>query len=338
MTTLRDIDFGPCWDAPGVRGWFGKDGYWYHHLPLIRLLGLDFKGSTRVAKTTTFEPNEGNLPIGGAEVLFQPKELIPRCIFINPLSGDTLNSVGLAGPGARELIKHGLLDGSNGPSMISFMSNKKTKEERLGDLKAFVTILKAYLLHTSSLRTIALQLNLSCPNTGLDPSHLVEEGEEMLSIASALGIPLIVKINLLAPIESAKRIAEHPACDALCFTNALPFNAEIPWLSQREQVPWTDLFPDGSPLMARNKKFGGGGYSGQRLLPLVARYARKLREAGVEKPFNVGGGIRHARDVDYLVENGGLRRGKDSIFFASVAMARPWRVRSIITRAYDLLG
>ena len=52
---LRGIDFGHVLDASGARGWFGE-GHLFH--PFIP--GLNFEGSTFVAKTTTLNPNRGN--------------------------------------------------------------------------------------------------------------------------------------------------------------------------------------------------------------------------------------------------------------------------------------
>ena len=178
---------------------------------------------------------------------------------------------------------------------------------------------------------LGLQINISCPNTGLDPA-LVREGIAILELAEALRIPVMPKINLLAPVMAVKEIAAHPACDALCFTNALPFG------SMPESFDWQRMFPGGSPLARRGERFGGGGYSSEILLPHVARYNCELLDAGVEKPRNVGGGLRYDYNVDFLVDTGNLRRGVDSVFFASAAMVRPWNIRSIIDRAHTLLG
>ncbi|OGC88910.1 hypothetical protein A3D70_01375 [Candidatus Adlerbacteria bacterium RIFCSPHIGHO2_02_FULL_54_18] len=327
---LREIEFGPCLDAPGVRG-FLRECYWPHHLPFFKNW-YNFEGSTRVAKTTTLNkrqpPFAGNMPLFGYERHFTPIERFPRCIWFSFIRSETLNAVGLTGPGAQELVDTGYLY-NPGPFMISYMSVAGSPEERLEECEQFVTLLeKSGKLHRWQ---TGLQLNLSCPNTGLDTSHLVEEGVAMLNIAARLGIPLLVKLNLHAPIEAAKEIANHEACNGLCFTNALPFGS-------LKSIRWEKKFPDGSPLYNRNKQFGGGGYSGPEMLGMVIQYARSLRKAGVEKPFNVGGGIRSASNVDTLVSEGGLIRGHDSIFFASAAIVRPWNIHGIIRRAHELLG
>lgn len=330
MTTLRGINFGPCWQAAGVQGW-GGEGYWFHHLFLARFL-YDFRGSTRVAKTTTMWNNPGHMPLKRSYDNFAPVEKWPDCIWWNWLDGRTLNAVGLAGPGAGMIANQLFCPPRLEPFMVSFMAVRKTLEERLAEFSEFVKLMNAHIRGTTYMTQIGLQINISCPNTGLDTTHLIEEARKMLDISAELPVPKIIKINVLPPVETVAEIAEHPECDAVCFTNALPFG------SCERDIPWKKLFPDGSPLARRNTKFGGGGYSGPELLPLVAEYSKQLRLAKVVKPFNVGGGIRSARDVEYLFRHGWLKPGRDSIFFASAAMVRPWNIQPIIRKAHELLG
>jgi dihydroorotate dehydrogenase len=327
---LRGITFNPCWDASGLRGWAGE-GYWFHRLPLARRM-YDFRGSTRVAKTTTMYRNRGNMPLKGPAEKFAPEESFPRCVWWSFLGSRTLNAVGLSGPGAHMLSQELFWSGGKEPYMISFMSIKPTLKERLEELAQFCALLVGQLRATSQAERLALQINISCPNTGHDTAGLAYEAARMLDIAARAPVPKVLKINILPPVQTVAGIAKHEECDALCFSNALPFG------SLPDKIDWKRMFPGGSPLLKRNRNFGAGGYSGPELLPLVCEYGRKLREAGVEKPFNLGGGIRSPRDVDYAVRHGGLRPGKDSVFFASAAMVRPWNIRGIIRRAHALLG
>lgn len=322
----RLSDFGPCWQAPGVQGWLGE-GYWYHDLAGVRQM-LNFKGSTRVAKTTTLGPNKGNMPVED-KCPWQPISRFPECIYVDPLSARTLNAISLTGPGASELIRHGLLKDKK-PFMISFMSVAKDEKVRVEEFEEFTRRVIEALPQPDRI-PMAFQENESCPNTGLDPDHLIHEATTKLDRADRLrelGINIIVKLNILAPIEAAKKIAEHRNCAALCVTNALPFG------SFPDRIDWKKLFPNGSPL----KEFGNGGYSGPELLELVPEWVVNARLAGIEKPMNVGGGIRKAKHVRLIVERAKLKPRHDSIFFASAAMARPWNVRSIIREAHQLLG
>ena len=327
---LRGITFNPCWDASGLRGWAGE-GYWFHRLPLARRI-YDFRGSTRVAKTTTMYRNRGNMPLKGPAEKFAPEESFPGCVWWSFIGSRTLNAVGLSGPGAHMLAQDLFWASDREPYMISFMSVKPTPDERLEELAQFCTLLDGQLRGTAQAKRIALQINLSCPSAKLDTAHLAGEAAKMLDTAALAPVPKIIKINILPPVPAVAEIARHKECDALCFSNTLPFG------SLPDKIDWKRLFPGGSPLLKRNGDFGAGGYSGPELLPLVCEYGRNLREAGVEKPFNLGGGIRSPQSVDYAVKHGRLRRGKDSVFFASAAMVRPWNIRGIIRRAHALLG
>ena len=166
-----------------------------------------------------------------------------------------------------------------------------------------------------------LQINLSCPNTGHDPSELIDESAKVLEIASILGVPLMPKYSVAsAPIQAIMELNSNLDCDAICVSNTLPFGCkEIDW-----QKVWGNKT---SPLA----KLGGGGLSGKTLRPLVCEWIRRLRETGFTKPINGGGGILCSEDVeDYRAA------GASSIFLGSVAVLRPWRVKTIINQANSL--
>lgn len=334
---LRGIEFGPCLDAPGIRGWF-DNRYWYHRLPIVNGW-LSFDGSTFVEKTTTLEsripPDGGNMEIE-KEYPWSPIERFPKAIWLGLRSGRTVNSVGLSGPGANTMLSCLKMakNRKHQPMQLSFMSLAATLEGRIKEFASFVNMLLKIWIEIGRPKW-GLQINISCPNTGHDPAKLVEDALSMLEVARPLadaGIAIIVKLNILAPIDAVVRISSHDVCDALCVSNAIPFG-ELP-----DAIDWKRIFPQGSPIKNRIASYGNGGYSGPELLPLVAQFIRRAKGSGVSKPWNAGGGIRSAKDVRYLVDYGNLKRGKDSIFFASAAMVRPWRVPGIIKEAHRLLG
>ena len=261
-----------------------------------------------------------------------PKEWLPECILPNFRPGTfwlsarmfymgiMLNAVGLSGPGARALFVDGRWQERTEPFFLSFMSVAKTPEERLSELREFITMLALYL-HGFSAR-IGLQINYSCPNVGLDPSCLVKEVETGLEIAGRLGIPLMPKFNILVPVAVAREISKNPFCDAICVSNT------VPWGKIPDKINWERLFgSEVSPLA----KFGGGGLSGRPLLPLVKTWVRRARHCGIVKPISVGGGILSPRDLDYL-----RTIDASSVFLGSVATLRPWRVGRIIKEANEL--
>jgi len=333
---LQKIEFGPCLDAAGVRGWTGE-GYRHHRF----MPWLSFEGSTFVAKTTTLPPRippeAGILPIEST-FPYAPKEVLPKCIWFDLASGRTLNAVGLSGPGAKVLLSKEILEKypQEKPFQFSFMSVEKTAEERLVEFKKFIILLLSQLKLMRKYKLVfGLQINISCPNTGLDPAHLVDEAITLLDAAqplTELGIPIIIKLNVLAPIKAVVEIANHRNCNAICVSNTIPFGA-LP-----ERIAWKKIFPHGSPLKLRDPNLPEGGYSGPELLSLVGEFIYAAKLAGVKKPWNAGGGIRHPRDVGYLVEKAKLSQGRDSIFIGSAAMVRPHQVLRIIRAAHRLLG
>lgn len=310
--------FGPVWDGAGARGFF-RDPYWFHGL----VPGLSFTGSTFVAKTATTYPTAGNLPLTDAQA---PREWFPKCIWVDWRRGMALNAVGLSGPGLRELLLAQRWQRIREPFFISFMPVLPLEDDRYGfEAKRFASCLRRELPHFRS-RKLGIQVNLTCPNVGADHAALVGNAWNLLDELKPLGLPLIVKLNLLVTPEAGAIIARHPACDGICMGNTIPFGTVLPkpW--------WKRHFPKGSPLIARGFS-QPGGLSGAPLLPLVVRWVRQFRELDTRTPVNAGGGILHARDVDAYKQ-----AGADSVSIASVAMLRPWRVRSVIWRAHRLFG
>lgn len=262
-----------------------------------------------------------------------PLEYMPRCILPNfseakniPVSirmlwhGIMLNAVALSGPGAEFILKNHWWQNLTENFFISFMSVAQMTAERTLELGSFVELFLKYLPEFKA--KIGLQINYSCPNVGLDTAKLIDEVKSGLSIASELGMPLMPKFNVLAPVEAIKEISDDPNCDAICISNT------IPWGKLPEKINWKKLFgTDVSPLA----EFGGGGLSGPPLLPLVAKKVKEARKAGIKKHINAGGGISKPADVDLLYVS-----GASSVFTGTVNNTRPWRTRGINARAHQL--
>lgn len=313
---LRGIEFGPVLDASGVRGFFGE-GYPYHRW--LRPFGLDFTGSTFVAKTTTLFARAGNMPLNDD---LSPQEAKPRCIVVKPGKGITLNAVGLSGPGATALLRTRRWQRHPQPFFLSFMSTADTADGRLEELSIFVRLLRGYL--PEFLSPVGLQLNFSCPNVGLHPEDAEREVLDGLDVASPLGIPLMPKFSVVTPVDVAAAVSRHPSCDALCVSNT------VPWGALPHRIDWKALFgTDVSPLA----RFGGGGLSGRPLLPIVRDWLRGARCRGIGIPINAGGGILSPGDATGLLDEGAA-----SVFIGSMTMLRPWRVRDVIRAAHDRAG
>lgn len=320
---LRGIDFGPVFDASGVRGFFGE-GYRYHKYP--QLLGLlNFDGCTFVAKTTTLEKNEGNMPL--KEDGITPMNRFPKCIKIYPVKGGgmALNAVGLSGPGAKALFEDGRWQKRKTPFFISFASIAGTPEERIDELKLFVKMFECYLKQFNS--SVGLQLNYSCSNAHLKIEVWADEIIEGLKIAKRLEIPLMPKFSVIVSPTAVKKISDSPYCDAVCVSNT------VPWGKIPDEINWEMLFGTNKSPLA---EFGGGGLSGRPLFIPLIDWILKSRKAGITKPINAGGGILDPYDVNIVSH--ALADKNSSIFIGSTAMLRLWRVKRIIKRAHKIFG
>lgn len=315
---LRGINFGPVLGASGVQSFFGE-GYPFHKVTNpFGLFGDLFKGVTFVAKTTTLNKREGNMPLKKDGIT--PREMKPDCIRVNFPEGVVLNSVGLSGPGAEALFEDGRWQERTEPFFLSFMSLGSTAEERLEDLKSFLILLRKYMPLFKA--PIGLQKNELCPNVGqkISWSELIDESRIGLEMAAELNIPLMPKLNVLTPIEVAHAISESKYCDALCISNT------IPWGELPERIDWEGLFGGKTSPLAH---FGGGGLSGKPLLPIVCDWVKEARYAGIKKPINAGGGILCPDNVNVLHK-------ADSISLGVITMLRWWRMQKTIKRAHEL--
>jgi dihydroorotate dehydrogenase (NAD+) catalytic subunit len=314
---LRGVEFGHVFNASGARGFFGE-GYWYH--PLAWPFGLDYEGSTFVAKTTTLGARAGNMALTDK---WRPYALIPDCIVVKPLKGVVLNAVGLSGPGCTALVKEWLKESSPGQFVISVMSVASTPKERLQEAKAMFELLRPLVLFQGT-SFMALQINFSCPNVGLDTSHLVDEVQATLDESAKLGVSTMIKLNALVPPSVAHRMTQHEGCDALVVSNT------IPWGQMPEVIDWKKLFgSDVSPLA----RYGGGGLSGAPLLTIVSTWIELARHAGIKKAIVAGGGILSKADAGQMLD-----AGASAIELGSVSILRPWRVRGIIQYVNSRLG
>ena len=313
---IHGVEFKPVWDASGVRGFFGE-GYPYHRF--LRPLGLDFTGSTFVAKTTTLLPRIGNMTLRADGIT--PRELFPDCVRIRFFKGVALNAVGLSGPGAASLIGTGRWNTRTESFQISFMSVNTDAVARFDEWRTFLLLIKEYSRLWRA--QFGIQKNYSCPNVGLHLGGLISKmNADAELIGQILDVPYFIKINILMPVAAVADVLRHPAIDGIVITNTLP------WGVLPDQIDWHGLFgTDESPLT----HLGGGGLSGKPLLSLLQRWLISAREVGIQKHINAGGGILSPQDCASL-------QYADSFALGSIAMLRGWRVRATIKEAYRLKG
>lgn len=321
MKKIAGIDFGPIWGASGATNFFGEG--WPYHRRLKQWFpnGFDYTGLTLVAKTTTLDPREGNMPL---DHNLMPLESRPKCIYVSPYSwlmGSALNAVGLSGPGAQDLFKDGRWQRMTEPFFLSFMSVAEDPLGRLAETQRFADLFMKYRdnIHAN----VGLQVNFSCPNVGLQVSNLIQEIGKTLETLGDLCVPLVPKLTVETPIEAALKISQHPLCEALCVSNTINFNNLTSWEKSRY------FGTQKSPL----EKFGGGGASGSILREKVVEWVRDYRNAGGELHINAGGGILHPQDVSAL-----KKAEADSVSIGSLFFLRPWRIQRIIKTAHTVFS
>jgi dihydroorotate dehydrogenase len=141
-------------------------------------------------------------------------------------------------------------------------------------------------------------------------------------MASELGIPIQCKFNATMLVKTVCEAANHPACDAITVSNT------IPWGALPDRINWVGLFgTTKSPL----HKIGGGGLSGSPLLPLVCEWIDAARSYNFRKPIWACGGIDSVRAVQMVKV-----AGASGIQLGTVAITRPWRMKSIIACGNEL--
>lgn len=305
---LRGTEFGHVFNSSGARG-FDGGGYWFHRL--FDRHGLNYKGSTFVAKTTTLTEREGNMPL---DRNWQPISKRPDCIVVKPWSGVVLNAVGLSGPGSNVLRLTWLMKQRTSiPFVISFMPVEKDVNDRKSELEVFLQALPPEVKFNNS---VALQLNFSCPNVKANHHNLIKEVKETVRRTMPYSMPVMVKLNALVSPLAACEIADTKYLDAIVCSNT------IPWGQLPDKIDWKKLFGSNkSPL----EKYGGGGLSGKPLLPIVCQWLQAVNTLGIMKPLVAGGGILSKKDADLMIQH-----GADAIELGSVSILRPWRVQGII--------
>ncbi|KKP89937.1 MAG: Dihydroorotate dehydrogenase [Candidatus Moranbacteria bacterium GW2011_GWC2_37_73] len=321
----RGISFGPVMVASGALNNFGE-GYPSHNFIKMLMRGrFDFTGATLVSKTATLASRIGNLPL---DEDYQPTEMFPKCIYVNPFKGIAVNAVSLSNPGIKTLLNQRRWQNLDQNHWISFMAaDGNTLQLRLDETEGFAQILKKHKWDFKAI--FGVQLNISCPNTDHDPSELAREAlEQGRILRTILGdVPLDLKINAMTPIVAVKEIERNNIFDSLTCSNT------IPWGKMPEQIDWRKLFgSDVSPLRKRGFQ-QDGGLSGWPLLPIVESWVKEARSAGIKMPITAGGGILYPDDVDRL-----YHADVNAIAIGSVSFLKPWNVQPIIQRAQKLFG
>jgi dihydroorotate dehydrogenase len=270
---------------------------------------------TFCAKTVTAFSRKGNMLLesNGTSV----SKFWPDCVgvtFVSFLRGAMVNAIGLSNMGIEEMFKTGLWQERTEPFMISFMSLATEQQELERELDEFVRV---WELYSPGLKTqVALQVNLSCPNTGHNLDTYLESAFYQIERLRELGIPLIPKIGLDTAWEFVDKLCACQDVSALCITNTKPWNSLNKW----QRILWFGRLT--SPVA----KYGGGGVSGKILFKEVHAWIQEYERRGGFLPLIQSGGIINSRDAKKIAVFDSVAM----VSIGSVAILRPGRVSKIV--------
>jgi len=310
---INNVDFGRLWAASGTLGVFGE-AYPFHHLYRLAVPGFETEKMTFVAKTVTTLANVGNMPLRKD---WQPSEWFPKCIWWSWRHGVALNAVGLSNFGFKAALSEGLWQKRTAPFMLSWMPLGNDHEN---NARTLVSILKPRLMEFTA--PVALQVNLSCPNTGENLAELTKGAVAVLKILEELGIPLVPKFNVLTTPEMVADIASKASVDGIVISNTIPFG------TRGFGIKWRRVTGMPSPLTGRGIE-QPGGLSGTILFPIVRQWVLNAHKPLSGLPVNFCGGVDSPARVHEALSLPNVQ----SVSVGTAVMLRPWRMRAMAKAA-----
>ncbi|MCR4334173.1 MAG: hypothetical protein NUV47_00340 [Patescibacteria group bacterium] len=272
--------------ASGALAFDGKGWPWERPLVWLGLIKPEL--FTVVIKSLTRNPRIGNLR------WWKPW----TCVRLIP--GGAVNKVGLTNPGVEWWCREvgPKLDFKKFPTAGSIFGDEKELVEMAEMLNRF--------------DIVALEVNVSCPNTG----HAIEQAEMVVN-----------------SVKAVKRASRHPVIvkvsadqDYLTIARGLVGIAEAVSLNS---VPWKTVFTNSgqTPLAKLEKQVGGGGGG------VSGKPAQKHNWAAVEALAKqgslpvIGPSIMEFEDMEKL-----RRLGAKAIGFGAIHLRTPWKPTSFIKK------
>lgn len=261
---------------------------WIWERPLVDLGLLKPELFTVVIKTLTLHPREGNLR------LWKPWE----CVQLIP--GGSVNKVGLTNPGIEWWCEE------VGPNL------NYNKQPIVGSIFGNEHELVEMAEMFNDFDVVALEVNVSCPNTGHVLDQYKEVIDSVVAVEEVSRHPIIIKVsvdqNYLAIARGLIGIAE-----------AISLNS----------VPWKTAFPNGevTPLRKLEERVGGGGggVSGKPAQKLNWAAVKALAEQG-SLPV-IGPSVMEFEDMDRVRELGASAVSFGAIHLAThPVILHPWTV------------
>ncbi len=291
-----------CFEYMVASGALGFDGLgWWWERPFVAMGLMKPELFTVVLKSLTLEPTKGNLRWS------QPWTWLPwspwSCVRFIP--GGAVNKVGLTNPGIGYWAKW------IGPHL------NYEKYALVGSIFGNITELFEMAQIMDRFNFKALEVNVSCPNTG----HALEEANEIIDSVKLVDAvsrhPIIVKVSATQDYLTIARGLRDTA-------EAVSFNT----------VPWNKISDERSPLWRLEKKLkernpkenlNGGGVSGAPARQRNWVAVKALADTGY-LPV-IAPSVMEYDDIAYL-----RRIGAKAESFGTIHMRKPWLATQIVER------
>ena len=278
-----------------------------HGAELAPYMDLGALGAV-VVKSLHADPWDGNPPLRVTET-----------------AAGMLNSVGLQGPGVAAWLEHHLpaLAATSARVVVSIWGHSVSEYEKA-----------ALMLHDAPDTIVAVEVNLSCPNTasGSDLfAHSAAATRDVVAATEVCGRPRWAKLSPnvadIAPIAAA---AQQAGAEAVTLVNT---------------VKGMVIEPTVPPRFALGAGARGGGMSGPAIHPIAVRAVFDVHRALPELPIVGVGGVASGGDAAELIMAGASAIQVGTATFVDPrAPARvrdelqDWAVRHGVGSLHELIG
>jgi dihydroorotate dehydrogenase (NAD+) catalytic subunit len=282
--------------ASGALGFDGQ-GWWWERL-LVWLGFIKPELFTVVLKTLTLNPRKGNL------CWHKPWTWLPwspwSCVRF--VKGGAVNKVGLTNPGLDDWARN------VGPYL------DYRKYALVGSIYGTREELVTMAVRLNNFNFVALEVNVSCPNTG----HPMDEAQEVI-----------------ASVKAVEEVSRHPvivkvSVDQKYFEIAQGLKG-IAGAVSLNSVPWKRIFSDQpSPLARLEKKLGeknpnGGGVSGK---PAQTHNWAAITSLRLQHALPViGPSVMEYGDIEEV-----RIRGAQAVSFGAIHLRTPWRPTQFVLK------
>lgn len=213
---------------------------------------------------------------------------------LHPAIGGMVNAVGLQGPGVAAWAEHDLPRlRARGARVIASLWGHTVDDYRMA----------AELLGPHADDIVAVELNLSCPNTAARGEMFATDVGDTKAVVAAvvevgLGRPILAKLTVGPVLVDVARAAASAGADAVTLINTVP--ALLVDAEARRPVL-------GSP---------GGGLSGPAIKPIALRAVHDVHVAVPELPIVGTGGVSTGIDAVEMLLAGASAVGVGTATFA----------------------